>query len=71
MKNLNQLAKIVEKNIQDWEGQNFKIGKVGNLSLSDMETIKFYIEHGGKGLRKPLGDVKTVLEDYGYVHPEW
>lgn len=71
MKNLNQLVKIVEKNIRDWGGQNFKIGKVGNLSLADMELIQMYIGHGGRGLRKPLGDIKTVLENYGYVHPEY
>ena len=71
MKNLNQLSKIVEKNIQDWEGQNFKVGKVGNLSLADMELIQIYIEQGGRGLRKPLGDIKTVLEEYGYTHPEY
>lgn len=59
--------------LNSWnERSSFKLGGVGNLSLSDLATLELYIEYYEaygtyEGyLMKPLGSIAKVLEVYGY-----
>lgn len=77
----NQLLKTIQTKLENWdERSQFKIAGVGNLSISDLETIKLYVEEyiqsGGisfGSLMDPMGEVKEVLDHYGIVskYPSW
>lgn len=77
----NQLLKTIQTKVENWdERSQFKIAGVGNLSISDLETIKLYVEEyiqsGGTSfgsLMDPMGEVKEVLDHYGIVskYPSW
>lgn len=77
----NQLLKTIQTKIENWdERSQFKIAGVGNLSISDLETIKLYVKEyvqsGGTSfgsLMDPVGEVKEVLDHYGIVskYPSW
>lgn len=77
----NQLLKTIQTKLENWdERSQFKIAGVGNLSISDLETIKLYvgayIQSGGTSfgsLMAPMGGVKEVLDHYGIVskYPSW
>lgn len=71
MENAKKLIKDVEKKIDNWnERSQFKMKTVGNLSFSDMETLKFYAEEKLKRgninhLMEPRGGIGEVLSMYG------
>lgn len=77
----NQLLKTIQTKIENWdERSQFKIAGVGNLSISDLEIIKLYVEEyiqSGRtsfgSLMDPVGEVKEVLDHYGIVskYPSW
>lgn len=77
----NQLLKTIQTKLENWdERSQFKIAGVGNLSISDLEIIKLYVEEyiqsGGTSfgsLMDPMGEVKEVLDHYGIVskYPSW
>lgn len=67
------LSKDITKALNSWnERSAFKLGGVGNLSRSDLDTLLMYIEYietygTYEGfLMKPLGSIGKVLEVYGY-----
>lgn len=76
--NAQKLIKIVNSKIRSWnERSQFKIGDVGNLSMSDMDMIilycERYIRNGGNfsGLMEPRGSLKKVLDNHGVKVEEY
>jgi hypothetical protein len=71
MNNAEKLIKEIERKKEKWnERSQFTFKKVGNLSMSDLDTIKIYAETFNRtgrfeGLMKPIGGVKEVLSMYG------
>ena len=71
MANAQELLKDIEKRMNNWdERSQFKMKGVGNLSFSDMESIKLYaqeyLRQGNiNNLMTPLGGVGEVLFKYG------
>lgn len=70
MDNAKKLIKDVDKKIDNWnERSQFKMKGIGNLSFSDMETLKLYAEeklrYGNiNNLLKPMGNIAEVLKTY-------
>lgn len=70
-KDAKELLQVIKKKQANWdERSQFKIGKIGNLSQSDLGTIELYAqtyirERSISSLMKPLGNVGLVLADYG------
>ena len=64
--------KDIDKALSNWnEYSSFKLKNIGNLSCSDLDTLKLYsrqyLANGGNSFspyREPLGEVKQVLEAY-------
>lgn len=78
IKNAQKLLKMVDSKLDNWnERSSFKILGVGNLSQSDMDSIKYYAETLIKnsqmglpafhGLMAPMGDIKNVLIKSGLI----
>lgn len=78
IKQATKAIKDVETKIKSWnERSNFTLKGVKNLSMSDMETIKYYSEVAIKnigfgypifhGIMEPLGSLKEVLEKYNLI----
>lgn len=70
-----RLLEVIDLKLASWdERSQFKLGGVGNLSRSDLDTLQLYAEtyinNGGRGfegLMKPLGDIRLVLEKHNLV----
>jgi hypothetical protein len=68
----NKLLKDIKSKKDKWnERSQFKIKGVGNLSMSDLDTLELYAEtyinFGDlNSLMRPLGDILEVLKAYGY-----
>ena len=79
MKNAEKLIKDIDKKFRDWnERSSFRLKGVGNLSVSDMDTLKLYAEtyirnYGSfRGLMEPRGSIAKILEAYGLaVESRW
>ena len=71
--NAQKLIKTINQKINSWnERSSFTINGVKNLSRSDLDMIKLYcqnvINYGDyRGLMKPLGSEKEVLEKAGII----
>ena len=71
--NAQKLIKTINQKINSWnERSGFTIHGVKNLSRADLDMIKLYcqnvINYGDyRGLMKPLGSEKEVLEKAGIV----
>ena len=72
-----KLLKDIENQFNKWdERSQFKMCGVGNLSVSDLETLEYYAEeYLNRGtidhLSKPLGGLDKILESYGIQHKGW
>lgn len=77
MKKAYELVKLVDKKIANWnERSQFRIKGVGNLSMSDMDSIRYYAEtfirQGNiSNLMQPMGGVGEVLSQYGIEKIGW
>lgn len=77
MKNVENLIKLIEKKRRDWdERSQFKIKGVGNLSVSDLDSIEHYAKtflQTGRinNLLTPRGGVGEVLKIYGIEKKEF
>lgn len=68
-----KLLQLIESKKANWdERSQFKIGKVGNLSVSDLDTIELYVKEyvasrglDFGGMMDPMGEIKEVLDAYG------
>lgn len=68
-----KLLEDIETARRCWdERSSFVLEGVGNLSVSDLDTLELYAETYKRcgscdGLMKPVGGVKSVLKRYGLV----
>lgn len=73
IKNAEQLLNDINEKKKKWdERSQFKLKGIGNLSLSDMDTLELYattyICNGSFcGLLKPLGAIAEVLTKYNIL----
>ena len=70
---VNALLKDIDKNIDNWDERScFTLKGIKNLSMSDLDMIKFYANNYAKygnvtnygEFMKPLGDIAEVLKAY-------
>lgn len=71
-KEVNNLIRDINNSRERWdEISQFTLKGVGNLSVSDLDTLELYAEtyanNGGsfQGLMQPLGEIEQVLTAYG------
>lgn len=75
IKQAEKLIQDVDKKIRTWnERSQFRLKGVGNLSKSDMDTLKMYAEtfirsggYGFTGLMGPTGSTRDIFVQYGII----